>query len=175
MSQTETPCAVVFRGSKRLCDEYSLLLEARSIDHEVLKSGDAWSLCVPPHLLQQAYEEISRYSAERSLPQPTPEPAILPHEGAAVGIFFYVLILLAVAFAAGAQLFGADWLALGSLDANVDPSHRKPEQKSQRMSQDIHMRAARTQEGEQTDPRDQRCPAIPQAFAQGQPLPPCHA
>jgi rhomboid protease GluP len=119
VSQTETPCAVVFRGSKRLCDEYSLLLEARSIDHEVLKSGDAWSLCVPPHLLQQAYEEISRYSAERSLPQPTPEPAILPHEGAAVGIFFYVLILLAVAFAAGAQLFGADWLALGSLDANA--------------------------------------------------------
>jgi membrane associated rhomboid family serine protease len=119
LTETETPCSVVFRGSKRHCHEYSLVLEARGIDHEILPSGEMWSLCVPPNLLQRAYEEISRYSAERSLPRRIAEPVIQTHSGAAIGVFFYVLILLAVAFSAGAQLFGADWLTAGSLDANA--------------------------------------------------------
>jgi rhomboid protease GluP len=119
LTETETPCSVVFRGSKRHCQEYSLVLEARSIDHEILQSGDLWSLCVPPDLLQRAYEELGRYSAERSLPRRVAEPVIPPHPGAAIGIIFYVLILLAVAFGAGAQLFGADWLTSGALDANA--------------------------------------------------------
>jgi rhomboid protease GluP len=114
-----TASSVLFRGSKRLCHEYSLVLEARNIEHEILQSGDMWSLSVPATLLQKAYEEISRYAAERGLPRRVPEPGIAPHPGAAVGIFFYILILLAVAFCAGAQLFGADWLTLGSLDANA--------------------------------------------------------
>ena len=115
----ETACSVVFRGSRRLCHEYSLVLEARSIEHEILQSGDVWSLCVPATLLASAYEEISRYATERSLPRRVPEPIMAPHPGAAIGVFFYILILLTVAYGAGAQLFGADWLTLGSLDANA--------------------------------------------------------
>jgi membrane associated rhomboid family serine protease len=117
--ETETAAALVFRGSKRLCHEYSLVLEARGIDHEILQSGEIWSLSVPATRRLMAYEEINRYSSERSLPRRIPEPVIPPHPGAAIGIFFYILILLAVAFSAGAQLFGADWLALGSLDASA--------------------------------------------------------
>jgi rhomboid protease GluP len=116
---SETAVSAVFRGSKRLCNEYSLVLEARSIEHEILQNGELWSLCVPPTLLARAYEEIDRYAAERSLPRRAAEPVIAPHPGAAIGIFFYIFILLAVAFAAGAQLFGADWLTLGSLDASA--------------------------------------------------------
>jgi membrane associated rhomboid family serine protease len=96
-----------------------LVLEARSIEHELLQSGDVWSLSVPAAQLVTAYEEISRYAAERSLPRRVPEPVIPPHPGAAIGIFFYIFILLAVAFGAGAHLFGADWLALGSLNADA--------------------------------------------------------
>jgi rhomboid protease GluP len=118
-SETETASSVVFRGSKGLCHEYSLVLEARSIEHEILQSGEGWSLCVPSSQLKSACEEISRYAAERELPRRLPEAVIPPHPGAAIGTFFYVSILLAVAYSAGAQLFGADWLRLGSLDAGA--------------------------------------------------------
>jgi len=118
-AETDSVSAVVFRGSIRVCHEYSLVLEASSIEHEILPSGDVWSLTVPATQLTQAYEEISRYAAERSLPRRASEPVIAPHTGAAIGIFFYILILLAVAYCAGAQLFGADWLSLGALDANA--------------------------------------------------------
>lgn len=116
---SETAVSVVFRGSKRRCYEYSLVFEARSIEHEILQNGELWSLCVPPTLLAKAYEEIDRYAAERSLPRRPAEPVIAPHPGAAIGIFLYIFVLLTVAFAAGARLFGADWLTLGSLDASA--------------------------------------------------------
>jgi membrane associated rhomboid family serine protease len=116
---------VVFRGSKQLCHEYSLVLEACSIEHELLRSGEVWrsgeiwSLSVAAAQLQKAYEEISRYAAERNLPRRAHEPVVAPHPGSAIGVFFYISILLGVAYCAGAQLFGADWLSLGSLDANA--------------------------------------------------------
>jgi membrane associated rhomboid family serine protease len=96
-----------------------LVLEACGIEHEMTHEGEAGSLWVAAGQLQKAYEELSRYAAERGVPRRAAEPVIAPHPGAAVGIFFYILILLAVAYAAGAQLFGADWLTLGSLDANA--------------------------------------------------------
>jgi rhomboid protease GluP len=120
--------AVVFRGSKPLCDEFSLVLEARGIEHEVGQSGpapgglapsaDIWVLTVAPALLHRAYEEISRYSAERSVPRSVPKITELkPFAGAAIGAAGYVLILLLTAYSAGIGLFGADWLSLGALDA----------------------------------------------------------
>jgi rhomboid protease GluP len=117
--QADSSSPVVFRGSKLLCHEYSLVLEARSIEHEVRQSGDFWLLCVSPAQLPRAYEEISRYSAERSVPRRIPEPAIPPHAGAGVGVFIYVLILLLAAYCAGNGTFGADWLSLGALDASA--------------------------------------------------------
>jgi len=118
-SAADSASAVVFRGSKRLCHEYSLVLEARSIEHEVRQSGDFWLLCVSPALLSRAYEEISRYSAERSVPRRVAEPVLPPHPGAGVGVFIYVSILLLAAYCAGNGMFGADWLSLGALDANA--------------------------------------------------------
>jgi rhomboid protease GluP len=110
------PPAVVFRGSKLLCREFSLVLEARGVEHEVRESEGSWSLIVPPLLIHRAYDEISRYSAERSLPRSIPN-RIEPFSGAAIGAIGYVLILLATAYCAGIGLFGADWLSLGALDA----------------------------------------------------------
>ena len=118
-SAAEPACAVVFRGSKPLCHEYSLVLEARSIEHEVRQSGELWLLCVSPESLSRAYEEINRYSAERSAPRRVAEPVLPPHPGAGVGVFIYVSILLLAAYCAGNGMFGADWLSLGALDANA--------------------------------------------------------
>jgi len=109
------PPAVVFRGSKRLCREFSLVLEARGIEHEVRESGDSWVLSVPPPLVHQAYDEISRYSAERNVPRNTPS-VMEPFPGAAIGAIGYALILLTTAYCAGIGLFGVDWLSLGALD-----------------------------------------------------------
>jgi membrane associated rhomboid family serine protease len=110
------PPAVVFRGSKLLCREFSLVLEARGIEHEVRESADSWVLSVPPPLVHRAYDEISRYSAERNVPRSIPS-LIEPFSGAAIGAVGYALILLLTAYCAGIGLFGVDWLSLGALDA----------------------------------------------------------
>jgi membrane associated rhomboid family serine protease len=110
--------AVVFRGSKPLCEEYSLVLEARGIEHETEQDQNTWILSVPAGMRHRAYEELSRYSIERGVRRSVPE-VILPHSGAAIGVFLYVLILLLTAYCAGNAAFGADWLSLGSLDAGA--------------------------------------------------------
>jgi rhomboid protease GluP len=107
--------AVVFRGSKWLCHEYGLVLEARGIEYDARACEDAWALRVPLSLLHQAYDEISRYSAERTVPRRVFE-VVQPHSGAAVGVFLYVFILLLTAYCAGNAMFGVDWLSAGALD-----------------------------------------------------------
>jgi rhomboid protease GluP len=107
---------VVFRGSKQLCREFSLVLEAQAIEHEVLESGDFWSLAVTPALVHRAQDEIRRYSAERSVPRSRPI-LIEPHPGAAIGAAGYVMILLTTAYCTGIALFGADWLSIGAVKA----------------------------------------------------------
>jgi rhomboid protease GluP len=110
--------AVVFRGSKLLCQEYSLVLEARGIEHETEQDQSSWILSVPAGMRHRAYEELGRYSVERGVRRSVPE-VIQPHSGAATGVFLYVLILLLTAYCAGNATFGADWLSLGSLDAGA--------------------------------------------------------
>jgi rhomboid protease GluP len=110
--------AVVFRGSKLLCHEYSLVLEARGIEHETAQDEDSWVLSVPAGIRHRAYEELSRYSVERGVRRSVAE-VVQPRPGGAIGLFVYVLILLVTAYCAGNATFGADWLSLGSLDAGA--------------------------------------------------------
>lgn len=109
--------AVVFRGSKLLCREFSLVLEARGIEHEAREEEGSWRLSVAAPLLHRAYDEISRYSAERSVPRSI--PLVQPFPGAAYGAIGYALVLILTAYCAGIGLFGADWLSLGDLDAGL--------------------------------------------------------
>jgi rhomboid protease GluP len=110
--------AIVFRGSQSLCREFSLVLEAKSIPHEAHEDEGAWELRVPAAQLHQAYSEIGRYSAERSVPRVVPT-AITVRPGGSAGAIAYIGILLVVAYCAGRGLFGADWLSLGDLDAGT--------------------------------------------------------
>jgi membrane associated rhomboid family serine protease len=95
-----------------------LVLEAKGIEHNSQEIQGSWVLSVPSDTLRAAYEEISRYSAERSVPRSIPE-AIQPHAGAAIGAILYVVVLLLTAYCAGEGLFGVDWLKLGDLDAGA--------------------------------------------------------
>lgn len=110
--------AVVFRGTKLLCHEYSLVLEARGIEHETAEDESSWVLSVPVGMRHRAYEELNRYAVERGVRRSVPE-VIQPRPGAAIGLFAYVFILLLTAYCAGNATFGADWLSLGSLDAGA--------------------------------------------------------
>jgi rhomboid protease GluP len=118
LSPDPPAAAVVFRGSRLLCQEYSLVLEARGIEHETEQDQSSWILSVPAGMRHRAYEELDRYSVERGVRRSVPE-VVQPHSGAAIGVFLYVLILLLTAYCAGNATFGADWLTLGSLDAGA--------------------------------------------------------
>jgi rhomboid protease GluP len=110
--------AVVFRGSKLLCREYSLVLEARGIEHETQEDAGSCILSVPVGMRHRAYDELNRYAIERGVRRSVPE-VVQQHSGAAIGVFLYVSILLLTAYCAGNATFGADWLSLGSLDAGA--------------------------------------------------------
>jgi rhomboid protease GluP len=118
MPVTAVDSSVLFRGSKPLCREYSLVLESRSIDHEVLESDGIWLLTVAPHLQVIAYDELTRYLAERSAPRPQSR-FVQPFAsaGAGVGAVCYAVVLLLASYCAGLQLFDTDWYAVGVIDA----------------------------------------------------------
>jgi rhomboid protease GluP len=133
----EVSLAVVFQGPKALAREYSLVLEARAIEHEVLESEGVWQLTVIPSSQERALEELTRYSSERIRPHPVSR-FIVPFNGAGIGAAAYASILLLTAYFAGLGLFGKDWYALGTTDAgarnewwraitaltlHVDPAH----------------------------------------------------
>jgi rhomboid protease GluP len=111
-----SPATVVFRGTRSLCHEFGLMLEARGIDNEVHESEGTWVLHVPSQQRHRAHDEIARYSAERSVPRATPR-VIDPQPGAVLGAIIYVIILLLTAYCAGIGLFGVDWLSSGDLSA----------------------------------------------------------
>jgi membrane associated rhomboid family serine protease len=109
---------VILRGSRQLCNEYSLVLEARGLEHTLREVEGGWMLTVPASLLDRAAEEVSRYSQERSAPRRS-APHFESHPGAALGSIAYAAILLLTAYCAGNQLFGFDWLVAGDLDAGA--------------------------------------------------------
>jgi rhomboid protease GluP len=129
---------VVFRGAKALCREYSLVLEARAIEHEVFEIDGLWALTVEPSLRASALEELTRYSSERSSLRPESRFTVA-FKGASIGAAAYALVLLLTAYCAGLGLFGHDWYASGVIDAgparsewwraitaltlHVDPAH----------------------------------------------------
>ena len=110
--------AVVFRGTRSLCHEFSLVLEAKDIEHETRQDESSWILSVPSAVLSRAHDEITRYAAERSVPRRVPD-LIKARPGATIGAIAYVSILLLTAYCAGNGWFGADWLALGDLQAGA--------------------------------------------------------
>jgi rhomboid protease GluP len=114
--------AVVFRGPRALGRQYSLVLEARAIEHEVIESDGVWLLTVTPSMQASALEELARYSAERIGPRPQSRFTVA-FRGAGVGAVVYTSMLLLTAFCAGLGLFGKDWYAAGVIDAG--PAHNE--------------------------------------------------
>jgi membrane associated rhomboid family serine protease len=110
--------AVVLQGSSALCREYSLMLEARGIEHELQPADAQWQLTVASALTARAEEEIRRYAAERRMVR-APIARFEPFAVGWVGAATFVVVLLMVAYAAGLQMFGTDWFSVGALRAGA--------------------------------------------------------
>lgn len=108
----------VFHGSRRACAEAGLVLESKGIAYEaVWTPGSGFALLVEPAAAPTAREELSGYVAERPVPRAVARP-FEPLPGTAVGVCLYAALLLAVAWCAGVQLLGVDWLDAGALEAS---------------------------------------------------------
>jgi rhomboid protease GluP len=108
----------VFQGSRSACSEAALVLEAKALPYDLTERDGRWTLLVAPDAADAARDELARYAAERRVVRRVPA-SLVPFEGSAIGAGMYALILILVAYCAGIQAFGADWLAKGSLDARA--------------------------------------------------------
>src|SRR5260221_2543848 len=108
----------VFRGSQPACLEYALVLEALQIPYERVESDGAWLLVVASPLAQAAADELARYAAERAVRREAPAP-FMPFPGSATGAAVYAFVLILVAYCAGIELFGVDWLGAGALESKA--------------------------------------------------------
>jgi rhomboid protease GluP len=98
--------------------EFGLVLDAKGLSYERLEVDGSWALWVDSAAATLASDELARYAAERTPRREVPPPFV-PFSGSTIGAVLYAVILLATAYCAGIQLFGADWLASGALDARV--------------------------------------------------------
>ena len=108
----------VFRGSQAECVEYGLVLESQGITYERVEADGEWSLVVAHSLAQAAADELTRYAAERAVRREAPAPFV-PFSGSAVGAAGYAFVLILVAYCAGIELFGVDWLDAGALESKT--------------------------------------------------------
>ena len=108
----------VVRGSRDLCREYSLVLDAAALPGALIERGGQWELRAPASQAALVLDELQRYAAERRdrFTQGIEPP---PFRTAVAGAAGYVAVLLAVAYFNGAGLFGIDWLAAGAIDAGA--------------------------------------------------------
>jgi rhomboid protease GluP len=108
----------IFRGSLAACNECGLVLDAKSLPYQLVDMGSEWALMTAPTIAAVAHQELAHYSAERQIKREAP-PVTQPFAGAAVGAIGFSAILLLVAYCAGTNVFGADWLSLGAVSADA--------------------------------------------------------
>jgi rhomboid protease GluP len=112
------PAVTIFRGSLAACNECGLVLDSKSLAYELVDMGGDWALMTAPTIAPLARQELAHYAAERQIKRET-LPVTQPFAGAAIGAIGFTAILLLVAYCAGINLFGADWLSLGAVSAGA--------------------------------------------------------
>ena len=95
------------------------MLEARGLPYDLIERDQSWALCVAAAMAPAAAEELTRYTAERSVRRPL-APPLLPFPGGAEGAIGFTAVLLLVSYCAGIRLFGADWYVVGALARSAD-------------------------------------------------------
>lgn len=113
----------VFR-SLRLpdCDQQTLILSAVGIHSWTVVRGGVFVVVVPEESADSARRHLIEVAEEAAAPVPTPKlPTRRPR--AWIGSVIYALVTLVVAYAAGSDLLGFDWLESGDLNGAIPRSH----------------------------------------------------
>jgi membrane associated rhomboid family serine protease len=113
---------IVCSGTRAHCNEHALVLEARALPCEWIETETGWALAVAPELAAAARDELQKYAAERAAVRPAAS-APAPFAGASLGAAAYVLVLLTVAYCAGAHCFRSDWFDAGALESAAGSAH----------------------------------------------------
>jgi membrane associated rhomboid family serine protease len=95
------------------CDQRAFVLKAVGIEHLVAQNVNRYVLLVPEAFAEAALHHLGSYD-EESRPKPIPPPLPL-HRHAWIGSLIYALVMLAIAYCAGANVGGYDWYEAGVL------------------------------------------------------------
>jgi rhomboid protease GluP len=95
------------------CEQRAFVLKAVGIEHLIAQNENRFVLLVPEAFAARAIDHLRSYE-EESRPRPAPPPLRL-HRHAWVGSLLYAMLMLGVAYCAGAQIGDLDWYAAGVL------------------------------------------------------------
>lgn len=99
------------------CLESRLVLDAVGISAEAVDRDGWWCLRVNPDDLSRAAAELDAYRRENSDPSTLRRTATPVYGGAAMAVFVYAAIILAVFVLTAQGTFGLDWFAAGQMQA----------------------------------------------------------
>lgn len=111
---------VVVHRSFRLpeCRDYSLVLLAMNIDHELERGVFGWRVLVPEHEEANAREQWRLYQLENR-PRPLRHNVVEPRPGAMIGALVWAVTLLVYFSMQGNFAFGVDWTDAGRVDVGA--------------------------------------------------------
>lgn len=104
------------------CDQQTLILSAVGIHSWTVVRGGVFVVVVAEESEALARHHLSEVAQEATAPAPFVKSPKL-HPRAWTGSVLYTLLMIAVAYAAGSNLFGFDWLDTGSLVGTIPSTH----------------------------------------------------
>lgn len=106
------------------CEQHVLTLSAVGIHTWTKVRDGGFALLVTEDSLAVAQENLREVAEETSAAQVQPAaPVAVSHPNAWMGSVLYAIVLMAVAYAAGIDSLGVDWLELGSINGSVPSTH----------------------------------------------------
>lgn len=104
------------------CDQQTLILSAVGIHSWTVVRGGVFVVVVPEESAASAVRHLREVAQEAAVPAPIPK---LPkmHPRAWTGSILYAVAMMAIAYAAGSNLFGFDWLDAGALNGAIPRTH----------------------------------------------------
>lgn len=105
--------------NRRACSDRALVLASLQIPHRIVDDIAGCALVVPAEHSARAVEELRLYDEENPPRRPARKFEPFVHQNAVPGVVAYVLVIVGVAWLAGASYFGQDWLAAGRVDGEL--------------------------------------------------------
>jgi len=105
------------------CDQQTLILSAVGIHSWTVVRGGQFVVVVPEESAALAIHHLCEVAQESRVPAPTPAKPPKLRPLAWSGSILYALAMMAIAYAAGIDAFGFDWLDAGVLNGAIPSTH----------------------------------------------------